>query len=108
MYRWSRESSNKVTIGKISTQHWQNQQQSAASVDWVGTEGEKLGAKYTEAEVQGMTLGLKREHKERLTEMQKLHEEEMFKVRGEKAVSVEYYVKKIQVCVCVCVCVCVY
>ena len=43
-----------------------------------------------------MMLGLKREHKEKLEEKQKFHDEDMFKIRGEQAVSVEYYVRKIQ------------
>ena len=95
MYRWSKEAANKVTApGKIASS-WQQ-----PTTEGVESEDKKLGAKYTEAEAQGMMMGLKREHKEALVEIQKLHEEEMFKVRGEKAVSVEYYVKKIEVRKC--------
>ena len=54
------------------------------------------GAKYTEAEVQQLLLGLKRENKDNLELVQKEHDEALFKFRGEQAISVEYYVEKIQ------------
>ena len=41
-------------------------------------------------------LGLKRENKDNLELVQKQHDEALFKLRGEQATSVEYYVEKIQ------------
>merc|ERR1719367_1086704 len=56
----------------------------------------KPGAKYSEAEFQQALMKLKREHKDKIKEMQKEIDEALFKVRGEQALSVEYYVDKIQ------------
>ena len=61
-----------------------------------GENEQKHGAKYTEAEVQQLLMGLKREHKDNLELLQKDHDEALFKQRGEQATSVEYYVEKIQ------------
>ena len=41
-------------------------------------------------------LGLKREHKDNLELLQKDHDEALFKLRGQQATSVEYYIEKIQ------------
>merc|ERR1719510_511639 len=57
---------------------------------------QRHGAKYTEAEVQQLLMGLKREHKDNLELLQKDHDEALFKLRGQQATSVEYYVEKIQ------------
>merc|ERR1719348_532261 len=56
----------------------------------------KPGAKYTEAEFQQALMGLKREHKENIEKMRKDQDEALFKVRGEQAESMVYYVDKIQ------------
>jgi len=56
----------------------------------------KAGAKYTEAEFQQAIMGLKREHKENIEKMRKDQDEALFKVRGEQAESMVYYVDKIQ------------
>ena len=90
MYQWKKsdkQSCNAGTPGKIefklpNIQNGENEQ--------------KHGAKYTEAEVQQLLMGLKREHKDNLELLQKDHDEALFKQRGEQATSVEYYVEKIQ------------
>ena len=46
--------------------------------------------------MQQLLLGLKRENKDNLELVQKEHDEALFKLRGEQATSVEYYVEKIQ------------
>ena len=46
--------------------------------------------------MQQLLLGLKRENKDNLELVQKEHDEALFKFRGEQAISVEYYVEKIQ------------
>ena len=88
MYQWRKEESKSSsatnTPGKIEFTMKQNGDQ------------EKHGAKYTEAEVQQLLMGLKREHKDNLELLQKEHDEALFKLRGEQATSVEYYVEKIQ------------
>jgi len=56
----------------------------------------KAGAKYTEAEFQQAVMGMKREHKENIEQMRKDQDEALFKVRGEQAESMVYYVDKIQ------------
>ena len=88
MYQWRKEESKSSsatnTPGKIEFNLKQNGEQ------------EKHGAKYTEAEVQQLLMGLKREHKDNLELLQKEHDEALFKLRGEQATSLEYYVEKIQ------------
>ena len=83
MYAWKRSHSAENKVGKIEFKI-------------NGKESEKHGAKYTEAEVQQLLMGLKREHKDNLELLQKDHDEALFKLRGEQATSVEYYVEKIQ------------
>jgi hypothetical protein len=41
-------------------------------------------------------MGLKREHRETLELIRKQHDEELFKIRGEQALPVQYHVEKIQ------------
>jgi hypothetical protein len=41
-------------------------------------------------------MGLKREHREAVEMLRKEHDEELFKIRGEQALPVQYHVEKIQ------------
>jgi hypothetical protein len=41
-------------------------------------------------------MGLKREHRETVEMLRKEHDEELFKIRGEQALPVQYHVEKIQ------------
>jgi hypothetical protein len=41
-------------------------------------------------------MGLKREHRETVDQIRKEHDEELFKIRGEQALPVQYHVEKIQ------------
>jgi len=41
-------------------------------------------------------MKLKREHREEVTLIRKEHDEELFKIRGEQALPVQYHVEKIQ------------
>ena len=43
-----------------------------------------------------MQMGLKREHREALEVLRKEHDGELFKIRGEQALPVQYHVEKIQ------------
>ena len=89
MYQWKRSHTEKNlgTPGKIEFKIPQQNGEDHTN---------KHGAKYTEAEVQQLLMGLKREHKDNLELMQKDHDEALFKLRGEQATSLEYYVEKIQ------------
>ena len=81
MYQWKRNyheinktNSNTTTPGKIEFKIQNGD-------DHDGNK-QKHGAKYTEAEVQQLLLGLKREQKDNLELMQKAHDEALFKLRG--------------------------
>lgn len=41
-------------------------------------------------------MGLKREHRESVELLLKRHDEELFKIRGEQALPLQYHVEKIQ------------
>ena len=43
-----------------------------------------------------LQMGLKREHRETVDMLRKEHDEELFKIRGEQALPVQYHVEKIQ------------
>jgi hypothetical protein len=41
-------------------------------------------------------MKLKREHREEISFLRKEHDEELFKIRGEQALPIQYHVEKIQ------------
>ena len=43
-----------------------------------------------------LQMGLIREHRETVDQIRKEHDEELFKIRGEQALPVQYHVEKIQ------------
>ena len=102
MYQWSCKSDSvvstpiKINNGWKLTSPFTSSGSTPAGHDEGLASSNKPGAKYTEAEQQQALMKLKREHKEKLREMQKEIDEALFKMRGEQAVSVEYYVEKIQ------------
>ena len=102
MYQWSCKSESIAGTPIRNNSSWKLSSNLPANgstpsgVDEELASSNKPGAKYTEAEYQQALMKLKREHKEKIREMQKEIDEALFKVRGEQAVSVEYYVDKIQ------------
>ena len=102
MYQWACKSESfaappgKISNGwKISSPFSNSISNSVGSDEGLASSN-RPGAKYTEAEYQQALMKLKREHKEKIREMQTGIDEAMFKVRGEQAVSIEYHVKKIE------------
>ena len=99
MYQWSCKAESMTATPIRNNNSWKQLHVTGSMPPGAEEEvasSNKPGAKYTEAEFQQALMKLKREHKEKIKEMQKDIDEALFKVRGEQALSVEYYVDKIQ------------
>ncbi|XP_040576965.1 uncharacterized protein capu [Lepeophtheirus salmonis] len=93
-YSFSKRHSLRNSPERTLSNKWRKNSSSASSSV---ESSPKLGLKYTEAEMQQVILGLKRQLKESIETLKKEHDEELFKLRGEQAAteSLEYYVDKI-------------
>ncbi|CAB4056763.1 FMN2 [Lepeophtheirus salmonis] len=81
-YSFSKRHSLRNSPERTLSNKWRKNSSSASSSV---ESSPKLGLKYTEAEMQQVILGLKRQLKESIETLKKEHDEELFKLRGEQA-----------------------